>query len=153
MTTSTNTASNSNNTINKGFLYSEQIDWNLLEEIVDDEKHLEWDIEDYEALYRKFYNNIEYVDLFHDTVELLDFIIMHKRISRENTELIDENAELERENEELRHSNTTNTSDEEIRMLRQTIRRQMQTIASLQLRLNQNRINRDSFNPTEDKPE
>ena len=65
----------------------------------------------------------------------------------ENELLRLETQNLQEENEELRN---TNIADREIRMLRQTIRQQMQTIASLQMQLNQNRINRDSFNPMED---
>ena len=68
-------------------------------------------------------------------------------LRNENELLRLEKQNLEEENEELRN---TNIADREIRMLRQTIRQQMQTIASLQMQLNQNRINRDSFNPMED---
>ena len=159
--TATNTATNTTNTTNtvnnKDFIYSDEIDWFLLLEFADEKQHIRWDIEVYEKLYREFYENIDYADLFHDPLELLDFIVMHKRESRFTTEIIDEKAELERENENLKYKNeqlrNSNTSNDEMRMLRQTIRRRTQTIASLQLQLNQARINRDSFNPMEDTQE
>ena len=102
MTSSTNTATNTNN---KGYLYSDEIDWFILREIADEEQDIEWDIELYEKLYREFYENIDYADLFHDPLELLEFIVMHKRESRFTTEIIDEKAELEIENENLKYEN------------------------------------------------
>ena len=165
MTTSTNTATNtnSNNTTITNYEHDE-----IIEEFEKDYQtsRRKWLPKHYKNRNKQLYFKYrdEFKNLIENKLELLEFMERHDELRDEladQQEKIDKLEhkkykleikieDLEAEIEELRNSKTSN---EEARMLRQTIRRQMQTIASLQLQLNQARINRDSFNPMEDTQE
>ena len=115
-----------------------------LDDIYEENEEFEKEYQnEYNNLYEQFYKHMKYLYLFkHDPMDLLCFIDNYKylkkyirKVEREKDKKI---QKLQLENDELRDSKISN---EEMRALRQTIRRQAQTIASLQLRLNQSRIN------------
>ena len=160
----TTTINNTNNTTSSNFqdgtIFTywrareiwEQKSYSLTLNYYDEERKFLAKIEEYEYYYERYYKNYwTHHQLYNDPVKLFEFICEsineEKRYFKEMEKLEKENEKLEEENEELKNSSVP---IEEVRALRQTIRQQMQTIASLQMRLNQNRINRDSFNPMED---
>ena len=171
MSTSTNTATNTttntatNTTTNNNTNYEHD---EIIEEFEKDyqKSKRKWLPKHYENRNKRLY--FKYRDDFNhfikNKLELLEFMERHNKLLKESGEQQDQidklkykcyklrvkKEGLEDEIDELRNSKTSN---EEARALRQTIRRQMQTIASLQLQLNQHKINRDSFNPTEDTQE
>ena len=166
MTSSTNTATNTNNTNNTATTNYDHDE--IIEEFEKDyqQSRKKWLPKHYKnknkMLYFKYRD--EFKNLIENKLELLEFMEWHDKLrdeSADQQEQIDKLEhkkykleikieELEDEIDELRNSKTSN---EEARALRQTIRQQMQTIASLQLQLNQHKINRDSFNPMEDTRE
>ena len=133
----------------------ERKNYSLTLNYFDEERKFLGKIEEYEYYYQCYYENYwTHNRLYHDPIELMEFINdtieEEKYHMKEYDEMQEKIENLEKENQELKNSSTP---EAEVRALRQTIRRQMQTIASLQMQLNQNRINRDSFNPTEDMDE
>ena len=143
MTTSTNTATNSNNSNNTSILDYDSISFEFISNECDEgiksyryKCHYENYYDDILSTNAVFYGSVlDKMEVLENLRKARDKI---KEQEKEYNELENKYFDLQDEIGELRNSNTSN---EEIRMLRQTIRRQMQTIASLQLRLNQQRTN------------